>query len=182
MNIFPSFAENCFCKAFAEKRKDKAKEKAMQLTQKEETLLKDLKGQEQLCVDKYTKYSSEARDPQLKNLFSQIAAVEQGHFGLLTQIGEGNANPNVNASGAVNMSVASDFTDKYTNTQSEDKKHDCYLCTDLIATEKHASSLYDTCIFEFTNDSVRNALAGIQREEQQHAKRVYDYMKKNGMC
>ena len=153
----------------------------MQLTQKEETLLKDLKGQEQLCVDKYTRYSSEARDPQLKNLFSQIAAVEKGHFGLLTQIGDGNSNPNVNASGAVNSSVASDFTEKYTQTDSEDKTHDCYLCTDLIATEKHASSLYDTCIFEFTNDSVRNALAGIQKEEQQHAKRVYDYMKKNGM-
>ena len=153
----------------------------MQLSSKEETLLKDLKGQEQLCVDKYTRYSSEARDPQLKNLFSQIAAVEQGHFGLLTQIGEGNANPNASASSSVNSSVASDFTAKYTQGDSEDKKHDCYLCTDLIATEKHASSLYDTCIFEFRSDSVRKALASIQQEEQMHAKRVYDYMSKNAM-
>lgn len=153
----------------------------MQLSQKEETLLKDLKGQEQLCVDKYTKYSSEARDPQLKNLFSQIASVEQGHFGLLTQIGEGNPNPNAKASSSVNSSVANDFTVKYGQTDSEDKKNDCYLCTDLIATEKHASSLYDTCIFEFRDESVRRALASIQQEEQQHAKRVYDYMSKNSM-
>ena len=153
----------------------------MQLSQKEETLLKDLKGQEQLCIDKYTKYSSEARDPQLKNLLSQIASVETGHFGLLTQIGSGNPSPNAKASSSVNASVASDFTVKYGQTDSEDKKNDCYLCTDLLATEKHASSLYDTCIFEFRDDSVRAALASIQQEEQQHAKRIYDYMTKNSM-
>ena len=48
----------------------------MQLTQKETELLKDLKGQEKLCADKYTQYSESAIDPQLKNLFSQIAGVE----------------------------------------------------------------------------------------------------------
>ena len=48
----------------------------MQLTQKETSLLKDLKTQEKLCVDKYTQYSADARDPQLKTLFSDIAAVE----------------------------------------------------------------------------------------------------------
>lgn len=154
----------------------------MQLSSKEETLLKDLKGQEQLCADKYARYSSEARDPQLKNLFSQIAAVEQGHFGLLMQIGEGNSNPNASASSSVNSSVANDFSVKYTQSDnSEDKKNDAYLCTDLIATEKHASSLYDTCIFEFRDDNVRKAFASIQQEEQQHAKRVYDYMSKNSM-
>ena len=45
----------------------------MQLTPKEASLLKDLKGQEQLCVDKYNRHAASANDPQLKNLFEQIA-------------------------------------------------------------------------------------------------------------
>ena len=40
----------------------------MTLTQKETGLLADLKTQEQLCIEKYTKYESEACDPQLKTL------------------------------------------------------------------------------------------------------------------
>jgi len=149
----------------------------MQLSQKEQTLLKDLKGQEQLCVDKYTKYSSEACDPQLKNLFSQIAAVEQGHYATLSKIEDGN----VPVSATQNTSVNSEFSVKYSADESPDKKNDCYLCTDLLATEKHASSLYDTCIFEFRDENTRSILASIQKEEQQHAKRVYDYMAKNAM-
>lgn len=43
----------------------------MQLTPKEASLLKDLKGQEQLCVDKYNRHAASANDPQLKNLFSR---------------------------------------------------------------------------------------------------------------
>ena len=37
----------------------------MTLTQKETTLLSDLKSQEQLCIEKYTKYSQMAHDPEL---------------------------------------------------------------------------------------------------------------------
>ena len=59
------------------------------LTQKECTLLKDLKSQEKLCVEKYTKYSSEANDGQLKNLFTQIGQVERGHHETLTKIESG---------------------------------------------------------------------------------------------
>lgn len=61
----------------------------MQLTQKETELLKDLKGQEKLCADKYTKYSESAIDPQLKNLFSQIAGVERQHLNTIEQIESG---------------------------------------------------------------------------------------------
>ena len=39
----------------------------MQLTQKETDLLKDLKGQEKLCIEKYTKAADSAIDPQLKD-------------------------------------------------------------------------------------------------------------------
>ena len=73
------------------------------------------------------------------------------------------------------------FTATYSVAETEDKKHDCYLCTDLLATEKHASHLYDTCIFEFKQESVRNALNHIQKEEQNHGKMIYDYMSANSM-
>ena len=61
----------------------------MQLTQKETSLLKDLKEQEQLCVDKYNKYSSSAHDGQLKNLFSQIGQIENQHLDTINQIMSG---------------------------------------------------------------------------------------------
>ena len=61
------------------------------------------------------------------------------------------------------------------------RANDKYLCTDALAAEKHASSLYDTCIFEFRDDNVRDQLNHIQKEEQQHGKRIYDYMSANMM-
>ena len=36
----------------------------------------------------------------------------------------------------------------------------------VITTEKHASHLYDTCIFEFKQENIRTLLNGIQKEEQ----------------
>ena len=38
----------------------------MQLTQKEVSLLKDMRNQEKLCIDKYSKYAAEAHDPLSK--------------------------------------------------------------------------------------------------------------------
>ena len=148
----------------------------MQLTQKETALLKELKGQEKLCAEKYEKYSESARDPQLKDLFSRIAAVERGHISTLTAIENGSAPA---ASGAVQPAPA--FTAAYKIGETEDKKNDCYLCTDALATEKHASGLYDTCVFEFTQNELRTALNHIQSEEQGHGKMIYDYMSANAM-
>jgi len=148
----------------------------MQLTQKETTLIKDLKEQEKLCVDKYTKHSGCAVDPQLKNLFTQIAQIEQTHLDTLTQIENGTV-PQM--SGGSQMKPT--FTANYNNTQTPDKQNDCYLCTDILTTEKHASHLYDTCIFEFKDEGVRNILNHIQKEEQGHGKMVYDYMSTNAM-
>ena len=58
----------------------------MTLTQKESSLLSDLKSQEQLCIEKYGKYSNEARDPALKNLFSEILTNEQKHLDTVNSI------------------------------------------------------------------------------------------------
>lgn len=148
----------------------------MQLTQKETMLLKDLKDEEQLCADKYAKHSSCAVDPQLKNLFSMISSIERGHYDTLCSIEGGNTpQPSGSSNGAPS------FTATYTGDNSPDKQADAYLCTDLLASEKHASHLYDTCVFEFNDENIRNTLNHIQKEEQQHGKMLYDYMKINGM-
>ena len=149
----------------------------MQLTQKETTLLKDLKDQEKLCVDKYTKYSQCAKDKQLGELFSKIANIEQGHYNTLCGIENGSA-PAMSGSSQTAMPT---FTASYSMGDTPDKQSDCYLCTDSLASEKHVSSLYDTCIFEFKDTAVRDALNHIQKEEQSHGKMLYDYMQTNSM-
>ncbi len=149
----------------------------LQLTQKETTLLSDLKSQEKLCVEKYTKYSSSALDPQLKELFTSIANVEQQHLNTLTQIESGTI-PQSNGS---SQSVKSNFTENYGLGDTPDKQADCYLCSDLLADEKHVSNLYNTCIFEFKETALRDTLNHIQKEEQEHGKAIYDYMSVNNM-
>ena len=72
----------------------------MQLSQKETALLKDMKDQEMLCVEKYTKHSQSAIDPQLKNLFSQFAQTEREHYDMLVQMEQGTVPSPAVASGA----------------------------------------------------------------------------------
>ena len=150
----------------------------MQLTQKETTLLKDMKSQEKLCVEKYTKYASNALDPQLKELFTSIANVEQQHLNTISSIEQGNM-PSQNSGGS--QTVKTNFTSNYGMGDTPDKQADCYLCSDLLADEKHVSGLYNTCIFEFTDKTVRDTLNHIQKEEQEHGKAIYDYMSTNNM-
>ena len=57
-----------------------------QLSQKERLLLEDLKSEEELCVVKYRNYAQQAQDPQLSQLFSGIADVEQGHYDTVNQL------------------------------------------------------------------------------------------------
>lgn len=150
----------------------------MQLTQKETDLLKDLKNQEKLCVEKYTKYASFALDPQLKELFTSISNIEQQHLNTISQIESGNQPA---AQSGAKQTVNTSFSSNYGMGDTPDKQADCYLCSDLLADEKHVSSVYDTCIFEFKDTAVRDALNHIQKEEQQHGKMIYDYMAANNM-
>jgi len=149
----------------------------MQLTAKESSLLKDLEDSEKLCIDKYTKHSSAAHDAQLKNLFSTLAGDEQKHLDTLTQIKNGT----VPAAGGAQDPMPTFSATYQPGDASAEAKEDAYLCQDLLSGEKHVSHLYDTCIFEFADESVREVLAGIQKREQMHGKMIYDYMKANGM-
>ena len=148
-----------------------------QLTQKERTLLQELKSQEQLCIEKYTKSANAAVDGQLKGLFNRIAQIEQQHLDTLTQIENGNVPQPAQGAGEQMPT----FSETYTMAQTPDKQNDCYLCTDTLTMEKHASNLYDTCIFEFQDENTRKVLNHIQGEEQGHGKMLYDYMKANHM-
>ena len=149
----------------------------MTLTQKEHSLLKDAKGQEELCIAKYQKYSDMAKAPELKSLFSSMAQVEQNHLQTVTSMMDGNVpQPPQKLENSNN-----DHCTPANYANEDDRKSDALLCQDMLTTEKHVSSLYDTSIFEFTNPQARQVLNHIQAEEQQHGEQLYAYMNCNQM-
>ena len=150
----------------------------MTLTQKETTLLSDMKAQEQLCIEKYTKYSQTANDPELKNLFSTLAENERKHLETITQIMNGNevAMPSQSPS-----AVQAKLQCKMSSCSEADKKNDAYLCKDALSMEKHVSGVYNTCVFEFSSPVLRDTLAHIQKEEQNHGEQLYNYLSCNNM-
>ena len=153
----------------------------MTLTAKETSLLKDLRSQEELCIEKYTKYASDACDGQLKNLFTQIGQAERQHLQTIDQIASGTV-PQMNAGGgSQSQQSGGSCSQSASSCSSQEYKQDSFLCADALAMEKHVSSSYDTCIFEFTDPAVRNALNHIQKEEQQHGEQIYNYMSQHGM-
>lgn len=150
----------------------------MTLTPKETSLLKDLRSQEQLCIEKYSKYAQEASDGQLRSLFTQIAQTEREHLKTLDQISSGSTPQMSGNSSNQNSSFPIESATSYS---SADKQKDQYLCSDALSTEKYVSADYNTCIFEFRDKNIRDALNHIQKEEQQHGEQIYNYMSKNGM-
>lgn len=151
----------------------------MVLTEKETAAIRDLQTQEQTCIEKYARYAGEAKDPVLKDLFSDLQKKEQQHYDSLGQVLSGTV-PSCNC----NDSDGRDYSPKATYstmTDSEDKKSDCFLATDCIGTEKMVSSEYNTDVFVFGDTNVRKLLADIQVEEQNHAEMLYKYKTVNGM-
>ena len=147
----------------------------MNWTQKETSLLKDLKEQEQLCVDKYAEYAKRAHDPELKQLFEDIRRTEQQHLTTVTAwLGQ-------------QMPKAADLVgeqyhgvNQFANDPAA-KEADKYLCQDALCTEKEVSGVYNTSIFEFRDPQIRQQLHQIQGAEQKHGEMIYQYMARNGM-
>ncbi|MBQ0111042.1 MAG: spore coat protein [Oscillospiraceae bacterium] len=152
----------------------------IKLTEKENLLLKDLKSQEQLCVEKYTTASSKAKSEDLKNLFKNIAAIEEGHLNTINTIISGKTPSVGNKQGSQKPKFKTTFK-AVSNYSAAGKKNDKYLCSDLLSTEKYVSSTYNTCVFEFAQPKLRQALNHIQKEEQMHGEWIYGYMSANGM-
>lgn len=154
----------------------------MMWTQKEASLLEDLKAQEKLCIEKYGKYAQQAKDPQLKQLFGQIQQTEQQHQQTVTQMLNGTI-PQMNqqAGQQQNQQPQQGQLPAYGQQESPDKQADAYLCQDALSTEKHVSGVYNVNIFEFRSPQARDVLSHLQKEEQQHGEMLYAYMAKNGM-
>ncbi len=149
----------------------------MTLTPKEQALLKDLKGQEKLCWEKYDKYSTDACSDELKNMFSEMANTERSHYDSITQMLSGTV-PQM----PTGLSGENNHWCRKVDYRDEMSKNiDKFLCTDMLASEKHASSLYDVSVFEFTDPNARKALNHIQAEEQQHGEKLWAYMNANGL-
>lgn len=151
----------------------------MVLTEKETTVIEDLRTQEKSCVEKYQKYSKEAKDPVLRDLFEEIHKDEQKHYDSLDQVLKGSV-PGCDC----NDSKGKDYAPKATYealVNSEDKKHDCFLATDCIGTEKLVSGEYNSDVFAFAESDIRKLLADIQIEEQNHAEMLWKYKTVNGM-
>ncbi len=150
----------------------------MNLTQKETTLLGDLKSQEQLCIEKYGKYATEAHDPELKALFEGLKANEQKHLETINQILSGSE---VKMPAASPSAESAKLECKMSTCTQEEKQQDGYLCKDALSMEKHVSSVYNTTVFEFSSPILRDTLAHIQKEEQNHGERLYNYLSCNSL-
>ncbi len=150
----------------------------MTLTQKETSLLQDLKSQEMLCIEKYGKYADEACDPELSNLFHELRTTEESHLKTITDILGGTevSSPSKSPSAA-----EAKITPKPSGVSADEKADDAFLAKDALSMEKHVSGVYDTSVFEFSSPVLRDTLAHIQKEEQNHGEMLYNYLQCNGM-
>ncbi|WP_419742500.1 spore coat protein [Paraclostridium dentum] len=159
----------------------------LNLTAKEKMLLEDEKSHEQLCVQKYQEYAKKASDPQLKSLFNELSQHEQQHLTSINQILSGTV-PNINqgqSQGNQNSNMQNSNTMPNMNLQSSQmnayNEQDKMLCQDSLSTEKYVSSTYNTAIFEFADKNIRQVLNHIQKEEQEHGEKIYNYMSQHNM-
>jgi len=181
-----------------------------QLSQKEKMLLEDLKKEEDLCVIKYQSYASQAKDPQLSQLFNKLAGEEQKHYSTINQIlqsggqfqpgqqgqgggqqGQGQkqsqgggqmsiASQGMQSGGQMNQ-AASKINLNQMGIGSGAQSQDQHMLHDMLSTEKYVSSAYDTGVFESSHPNIRQALQKIQQDEQGHGEQIFQYMNSHGM-
>ena len=156
----------------------------VKLTQKEKLLLQDLKSHEEWCIKKYTEAQNRASDPALKQTFGELLGQERQHLDTVNQILSGTVPPVNQASSAGQTGVTGLWGKKNPEpTPAETQKSvqaDIDLCQDLLNNEKYVSGVYDTVIFECEQKEIRNAVNHIQKEEQEHGEKLYQYMKQHG--
>ncbi len=151
-------------------------------TQKEASLLQDLKQQEQLCVDKYGQYADRACDPELKGIFTTIQQAEQQHLQTVNGLLNGQMPSQSKGKKPQQKAAKPTAWEQPTGEALQQAmENDQFLCQDAICTEKEVSNTYDVSIFEFRDPQVRQALHQIQGAEQQHGEMLWTYMAKNGM-
>lgn len=150
----------------------------LNLSQKERMLLEDQRGHEQLCIEKYTNYANQTNDPQLKQMFTHHASIEQQHLNSINQLLSGQI-PQMNQQQSSNQNQQQSMnTNQNIGISGAD---DAEMCKDLLMAEKYVSSAYNTTIFECRDTNVRDVLNHIQKEEQQHGEAIFKYMESKGM-
>lgn len=153
------------------------------LSQKEKSLLEDQKKHEELCIQKYTNYSNQAQDPQLKQLFDKNCQAERTHLNSINQLLSGtipDMNQKQNTDSNQNTQNQS-HTNNFTTQSGNANLSDANMCSDLLMTEKYVSGAYNTTIFEFRDTRARDLLNHIQKEEQKHGEALFQYMESHGM-
>jgi spore coat protein CotF len=153
---------------------------ALQLSTKEKQLLNDQKSHEGICIQKYQKYTSQASDPQLKQLLQSYAQQEQQHLNTINSILSGQV-PTMNQTQQQQSQSSQQSNTQTQGSGTNSNQADAMLCSDMLMTEKYVSGTYDTAIFEFADSNVRQALNHIQKEEQKHGEGIFNYMNSNGM-
>ncbi len=151
----------------------------VQLSQKEQMLLKDLKGHEELCVEKYSKYAKEAECANLSQMFQNLASREQQHYNTISQIITGQV-PSMNQ-GQGQQGQGQQAQGMQSQGSNSYSQKDFNMLSDMLATEKYVSGTYDTSIFEFQDTNLRQILNHIQKEEQEHGEEIFNYMHSHGM-
>lgn len=155
------------------------------LTQKEQQLLSDQLNHEKVCIQKYSSYAQQTRDPQLKQMFNQYASEEQNHYDTVSQLLSGQpANMSTKQRPAQQIQMqggeAGELQGAVGGAGMTDQE-DATMLGDMLMTEKFVSGAYDTAVFESANSDVRQALQHIQSEEQQHGEGIFNYMSQRGM-
>ena len=145
-------------------------------TQKETSFLTDLKGQEELCIGKYERYAAEAKTPELRALFEDMKKTEQSHLETIRSMMGGTV-PETPAT----LKANNDCCCAAHYASDSDRQSDAFLCRDMLSAEKHVSSVYDMSVFEFQSPTLRDTLAHIQKEEQNHGEQLYNYLSCNNM-
>ena len=153
------------------------------LIDKERMFLQDEKAGEELCIEKYKKYSEEASDPELKNLFKELMSKEEDHLKTLNQMLTGTV-PTLNTQQKQQNQQNSNTNVSSANVDNKNQinfKQDKIICQDSLAGEKYVSSTYNSTIFEMRDTNARQVLNHIQKEEQEHGEKIYNYMQSHNM-
>ena len=155
----------------------------LNLNDKERMLLQDEKAGEELCIEKYKKYSEEASDPELKNLFKELMSKEEDHLKTLNQMLTGTV-PTLNTQQKQQNQQNSNTNVSSANVDNKNQinfKQDKIICQDSLAGEKYVSSTYNSTIFEMRDTNARQVLNHIQKEEQEHGEKIYNYMQSHNL-
>ena len=155
----------------------------LNLNDKERMLLQDEKAGEELCIEKYKIYSEEASDPELKNLFKELISKEEDHLKTLNQMLTGTV-PTLNTQQKQQNQQNSNTNVSSANVDNKNQinfKQDKIICQDSLAGEKYVSSTYNSTIFEMRDTNARQVLNHIQKEEQEHGEKIYNYMQSHNM-